>query len=165
MARQFRRKPINRHWTGTTGTIQALSAGSVAVQVVPAFHGQETWMRIRGMIQFWVDATQAPGNAALLTWGMIKVPEGSGTTVQYLPFTDEDAPWLYWGTTTLAYEEYVTDVIDSPGMTSFREVIDNKAMRIIRPDTEVQFVVENTTAIGSGLAVNGSFNARVLTQQ
>ncbi len=163
--KHFRTRPVNRHWTGTSATVQALAAGSQAVLIFPAQHAEETWMRMRGALLGYVDGVQAPGNAALITCGMILVPEGSGTTVQFLPFTDDDAPWFYWETFTLGYEEYVTDVIDSPGLTSYRSVIDAKAMRIVRPDTEIQFVVENTTAIGSGLSCNVSLNARVLTQQ
>jgi len=43
----------------------------------------------------------------------------------------------------------------------YREVIDVKAMRTIRPDREVQWVVENTSLAGA-LSVNISIAARFL---
>ncbi len=108
-----------------------------------------------------MDAASADAAAIHVSYGIILVPEGSGTTVQFSPFADANAPWLLWGAGLLGYEEQVTDVIDTPGLTSFREKIDNKAMRIIRPDVEMQLVVENTTAGGTD-AINFSYQLRWL---
>jgi len=96
-----------------------------------------------------------------VTAGLILVPEGTGTTVLWSPFTDGDAPWIWYDSSLLAYEEMVTDVVDIPLMTASRRVIDNKAMRIIR-NQEVQFVVENTT-IGSAASCNARVAGRVLS--
>ncbi len=77
------------------------------------------------------------------------------------PITDGDAPWIWVSYFELAYEEMVTDVIDVPGMSSYRELIDNKAMRIVR-NQELQMVAENAT-IGGASSINLSVSGRTLS--
>ncbi len=91
------------------------------------------------------------------------VPEGTGSTVLWSPLTDADAPWFYYSTFFLGYEEYVVDVIDSPVLTAYREIIDSKAMRRVR-NQEVQLVVENTTIAGA-VSVNIVAAGRMLNQE
>jgi len=161
---ETRSKPVNRHWTTIVNTTAALAAGTQGTAVVAAQHQRETLLRVRGTQTSWIDAAQAGGQGVLVSLGLILVPEGTGSTVLWSPLTDGDAPWLYWESFALGYEEYVTDVIDAAGLPVYRSVIDNKAMRIIRPDVEVQWVVENTTGI-SAASINVMMHARVLTQQ
>ena len=54
----------------------------------------------------------------------------------------------------------MTDVVDVPGITSARRVIDSSAMRKIR-NQEIQFVVENAT-IGLAASVNVQGQIRIL---
>ncbi len=138
-----RAKPVNRHWTGVRVQFLALNTGTVAVTLISAVHGRETLMRIRGSLVGHVDGLSAPPLGALIALGLILVPEGTGTTVLWSPLSDEDAPWLWYSSFFLGYEEVVADVIDIPGITSYREVVDSKAMRVVRPDVEVQLVAEN----------------------
>ena len=150
------------HWTLGSFTVAALATGQTsALTLLSAQHLPETLLRIRGEWMAYVDATQAPGNATSVTAGMIQVPEGTGTTELWSPVSDGDAPWIWWDTFCLGYEEYVTDVIDSPGITSARRVIDSKAMRKLR-NTEIQVVVQTATIIGSGMATNTFGQVRVL---
>jgi len=93
--------------------------------------------------------------------GIIKVPEGTSTTVVYDPVTDGDAPWLWYDFANLAYEEYVTDVIGSTEAAMRRIIVDNKAMRRTRPDEEYQFVATNQTTNGAA-AVDIAFGFRTL---
>jgi len=139
------------HWTYGSWTQGAIAAGTGASNVFPALHDPETLMRIRGEWVAYLDGTEAPGTLISVGVGLILVPEGTGTTVLWSPITDGDAPWIWADYAMLGYEEMVTDVIDVPGMTSVRRVIDNKAMRIVR-NQEVQFVVENATVGGAGSA-------------
>ena len=74
--------------------------------------------------------------------------------------TDGDAPWFYWTGFGMAYEEMVIDTIDVPVVTGYREVIDSKAMRIVR-NQEIQFVVENVTS-GIAATVTLELVARIL---
>ncbi len=149
------------HWTGFTGTALALAAGSVAATLGVAIHEPETLLRTRGNLLCWKDATSTPGQSAIITVGFVLVPEGTGTTVLWSPLTDADAPWFFYEQFMIGYEEMVTDVVDVPGLTSQRLVIDSKAMRIVR-NSEIQMVVENTT-IGSALAVNLNVQGRFLS--
>ena len=86
---------------------------------------------------------------------------GSGTTVIQSPLTDPDAPWLFYERFHLGYEEMVIDVVDVPGITSFRKTIDSKAMRILREGREVQLVIENLTVNGAA-SIDCSFGFRML---
>jgi len=162
MPRRSGRAP-NVHWTNFSGGVLALSAGTTAILALAAQHGTETLMRMRGNLAAWLDATQAPGGFAQIGVGMILVPEGTGTTVLWSPVTDGDAPWIWVEQFSIGYEEYVTDVIDSPGISSFRAVIDNKAMRVSR-NQELQIVWENVT-VGGAVSINGDVVGRVLSQE
>ncbi len=168
--RQFRSFPqrskrgVNLHWSRISGQALAFTAGTAAVNLVASAHIRETCIRLRGSLAAFVDGLQTPGGMAQIGVGIAVVPEGTGTTVVMSPLADGDAPWMYYTSFVLAYEELVTDVIDIPGISSYREVIDNKAMRILRPDQELQMVFENIT-LNAALTANVRFDARALTQQ
>jgi len=121
-------------------------------------------MRLRANLTAWVDGNEVPGVAATIGVGLIVVPEGTGTTVLQSPITDPEADWFWYIRFLLGYEEYVTDVVDSPGLTSYREIVDGKAMRRVSPDKEVQLVIENST-FATALDVNVSFDGRILLGQ
>ena len=163
-AETFRRpgkKLDHTSWQLSSGVTSGLAAGTVAFNFSSVGVSPATLLRIRGNITGWADAASTPGFAVHVNYGIILVPEGSATTPQFTPVADANAPWLLYGTALLGYEEQVNDVVDTPGITSFQHMIDNKAMRIIRPDLEMQLVVENTTAI-VGDAINFSYQLRWL---
>ena len=162
MARQ-RSNPVNRHWSGFSVNALALSAGAVGSTAAAAQHDRETILRTRGSLLSWFDATPDSGDIVQVSAGLILVPEGTGTTVLWSPFTDADAPWFYYTTFFLGYDEPVVDVIDIPGASSYRETVDSKGMRRVR-NQEMQFVVENTT-IGSAEAINVVMGGRILSQE
>ncbi len=157
----FQKKINNVHWNGFVATSAAQSAGSAAATLFVAAHGTETILRMRGNSVTWVDSTSAPGIGARVGVGAILVPEGTGTTVLWSPITDPDAPWLYYSSFFVGYEEMVTDVVDVAGLSIFRDVIDVKAMRISR-NTELQCVVENVT-FGSAVSINNVVEGRLLS--
>jgi len=146
--------------TGAIGVL-ALSAGTDGQLALTTGVRPETLMRTRGQLVVTLDGVQAPTSLLDVAVGLIKVPEGQGTTVVSSPITDGNAPWLYYERFTIGYEEMVADVIDIPSLTIFRAEIDSKAMRIIRPDEEVQFVVEQATISGSA-AINVAASFRFL---
>ena len=148
------------HWTGFILSALSLSAGSAAQTAAPAQHLPETLLRIRGEWSATLDGGVASGVLVGVTAGLILVPEGTGTTVLWSPFTDDDAPWIWWDHFGLIYNEMVTDVISIQNTLSRARVVDSKAMRKIR-NTELQFVVENTT-INVGAGVDVTMGARVL---
>ena len=147
-------------WAGANSLFQAQSAGTAALVFITD-GATETLMRIRGEILCWQDAAVAPPRSVEVGIGCLVVQAGTGTTVIQAPLTDPDAPWLMYERFTIGYEEPVTDVIDIPGITSIRKVIDSKAMRILRPGREVQLVMEQAT-LGAATSVNLSFGHRVL---
>ncbi len=148
-------------WTGGQFSFSALAAGSAAGTIVSAGNTSQTLMRTRGEILCYVDAAGAPGVFADVAVGMIVMPGGSGTTVTSSPITDPDAPWFFYERFSLGYEERVTDVVSINGIDFFRKAIDVKAMRVIRPDREIQVVIEQAS-IQSALSVNCVVNSRFL---
>ncbi len=154
----------NLRWIGGRQSFAALSAGTSATTFITAAATTDTIMRIRGEVVGYIDGASAPVKWIEIGLGCILMPAGQGTTVVLSPITDPDAPWLFYERFTLGFEEMVTDVIDVPGITTFRADVDVKAMRILRPETEVQIVVENATIGGAGSA-NVALSSRVLLGQ
>ena len=149
------------HWTGNAGQFVAQAAGTAGATLFAAQHLPETLMRLRGEWASTLQGAQGTAVGVQVTCGICQVPEGNGTTVLWSPFTDGDAPWIWWDSFTLFYEEFVTDVNYST-IASARRVIDSKAMRKQR-NTELQLVVENTTVPGlTASSVNVNVNLRAL---
>jgi len=161
MANRRGKKIDFTRWTDFSVSASALAAGSVASNAGSAGTGTETLMRTRGQLCAWIDGLEAPATSIVVSVGLIVMPEGQGSTVVSEPFADGNAPWFYFTRFTLGYEEYVTDAIAAPGLSVYRETLDVKAMRILRADREVQFVVTNTTLI-SAASVNVSLTGRFL---
>lgn len=162
MARSRGVKKIdNLRWSGFSSAFNGLSAGTGGITAATAGNAPETIMRTRGELTVYTDATQAPGGKVLISAGLIVMPEGTGTVVTSSPFSDSNAPWFWFEQVVIAYEEMVTDVIDVPVMTAARIVMDSKAMRRVRPDREIQLVVENTTLLGA-MSVNLHLTGRFL---
>ena len=158
----FQKKIDHVAWEGFAISMGAVAAGTQALTfLTQTLERPVTVMRIRGQILGYIDGASAPPKGANMSLGVIKVPEGTSTTVVYNPVADDRASWMMYETFFLGYEEMVTDVIDVPGLTSYRKEIDVKAMRIVRPDEELQFVIENTTFDGAA-AVNFAFAGRIL---
>ncbi len=160
MARTHQKKIDTIRWAGFVHS-GSLSAGSAAVTILSAFATvKETIMRTRGELLCYVDSTSAPGGLAEIACGFILAQSGQSTTVLSAPITDAQAQWLWYERFFIGYEEMVTDVIDVPVISGMRKVIDSKAMRIINPNQEVQFVIENVTqltAVTVNFAVGGRF--------
>ncbi len=149
-------------WQATAVSGGVLSAGSVAVgAVLGAGAPSETILRTRGTGLLTAASSLAPGTSALISMGLVLVPEGQGTTVIWDPFNDDNAPWMWWQEITLAYEEPVANVIDLPVASAARFEIDSKAMRKANEDEELQFVATNTTFAGA-MAIRITANFRFL---
>ncbi len=152
----------NLRWTGAVNTFLALSAGSSAQAYIGSATDTETLLRQRGQLLCYLDAAQAGSGAMVdVAIGTIVMPEGQGTTVVSSPITDENAPWLYYERFVVGYDEYVTDVVTNIGGPVFRATIDTKAMRILKPDQEVQLVVEQAS-LNAASPINIVLTDRVL---
>ena len=147
-------------WGGSNLFFAAQAAGASGLTFITD-GATETLMRIRGELVAWIDGNEAPAVAVDVAIGALVVSGDLGTSVFQTPITEPEAPWLFYERFTLGFEEYVTDVIDAPGLSVMRKSIDSKAMRILRPGREVQMVVEAATLSGAA-SVNVSFCSRVL---
>ncbi len=154
----------NLRWDGANHVFSGIGATTSAQVMVTAGSDTETLMRIRGELVCWRDGVSGPGVAVTVGIGAIVMPEGQSTTVVSSPLSDETAPWLFYERFTVGYEEMVVDVIDVPGLSVFRKTIDVKSMRILRPDREVQLVLEQATIDGA-MNINLSFDFRALLGQ
>ena len=152
---------LEKRWLGFTGNVLALAAGTQGVMLASATDTTDTIMRTRGNLVAFLDGVAAPGQLVQVAVGLWIVPEGTGSTVLGSPIADDNADWFYHSVFALGYEEGVVNVIDYSGIPVFREVVDDKAMRIGRPDSEIQMVVENVS-IGSASAVNVQMYGRFL---
>jgi len=151
------------HWTGGAGQFIGKAAGALAGNLFPAQHLPETLLRIRGEWAASLVGGLGSSVGAQLTAGIIQVPEGTATTVLWSPFTDADAPWIWWDSFSLIYVEFVSDVVASIETACARRVIDSKAMRKLR-NTELQLVMENTTIPGlTATNISANLNVRVLS--
>ncbi len=148
-------------WDGGSVAKLAFAAGTIGSTFISSAANSETWLRFRGNLMAWVDGNPAPGVLTDVGVGMIVMPEGTGTTITSSPISDSNAPWIYYSRFTLGYDEPVTDVVSVQGLSSYREIIDLKAMRILRPDREVQFVVESVT-LATAVSINVVMGGRVL---
>ena len=155
------KKIDNVIWELSTGSVLALSAGNSARNFSSVGTVPTTLLRMRGEVLVFLDGNSPPGELVSVAMGIILVPVGSTTTTQFSPVTDANAPWIWHDTAHIGYEVYENDVVDAPGITSARVKVDNKAMRKIRPEVEMQFTVENTT-IGGAAAVNVAYSIRWL---
>ncbi len=150
--RQRHAKKIDSvHWTGGAGQFIAQAGGTAGAALFPAQHLPETLLRIRGEWACSLNGGLANAAGAQVTIGIVQVPEGTATTVLWSPFTDSDAPWIWWDSFSLMYFEFVTDVNYSGITAAARRVIDSKAMRKLR-NTEIQLVLENTTILTAASA-------------
>ena len=151
------------HWTGFKASVVNLAAGTNGVNIFAGQHLPETLLRTRGQLSAVFDGVLAgTGVTAEVGVGMILVPDGSGTTVTWSPLADPEAPWFWYSSFFLDYEEQVADVIGSPMVSAYRETIDSKAMRVVRSDTEVQLVFEQVATQGTG-PVKINVNGRILS--
>jgi len=135
------------HWTYGSFEFVGVAAGTAALTLFPAQHLPETLMRTRGEWVGVLSEVLAVNKGTSLTIGFILVPEGTGTTVLWSPVTDGDAPWLWWDTFNLVYEEPVADQVGITELAGGRRIIDSKAMRKVR-NREVQVVIENASYAG-----------------
>jgi len=148
-------------WTLGVAAFNAQAAGTIAVNVISAETFAQTIMRTRGELLGDIDGLDAPGALVRWAFGMIVVPEGQAGVVIWSPITDPNAPWFLYAAGHLGYEEYVTDAIQAVEKSSFRRIMDSKAMRKLPPDTEVQAVLEQVT-VGDAASINLNFVGRIL---
>ena len=148
-------------WLNASASFTAQAAGSSALAIVSSGTASQTIMRTRGHLLAYIDGASAPAKLVRLGCGLIIAQSGQGATVLSSPVTDGDAPWFWYETFCLGYEEGVVDTLEYAGVSVVRIPIDTKAMRVLRPNQEVQAVVENVT-VGNASAVNICIDIRML---
>ena len=161
MARGSHGKKIDfTDWSGFTNAFSALAIASSTSSVMRTFSSSQTLMRTRGELLCYVDGTTVPGSSSQIAVGFLV--QQTGATATSIPITDSQAPYFYYETFVIGYEEMVTDVIAAQGAIVIRKTIDSKAMRKVRADQEIAAVVQSSTIVGAGVTVNLSVVGRFL---
>jgi len=147
-------------WTGGLASFAALSAGSSAVAVLTQGNTSQTLMRVRGNVLANVEGAEAQGDSAEIGISLLLGQAGLGAAeIESTPLGDPDAPFIWYTRFVLA--AVGTGADDALGGRVYREVVDNKAMRVIRPDQELYVVVESLTISGA-LAADVHVGLRML---
>ena len=167
MARRgFVRRPVNRpnyDWEGASTFISALAAAGTSTAQLFTVDTAETLVRTRGVIIATLSATgSAGGDSAIVGAGLIVASVGA--TVIVSPITDAGANWLWHQFFALDTKGVIGAVADQGAQGWQREIVDNKAMRKLREDEALIFVVENQSINGAPLIdVRAAF--RILTRR
>ena len=148
-ARGFARSTGRRadlRWTGGRQSFQALNGGTSAQGViVTAGITSQTLMRIRGELLLIVTGAETSGDSADIGVGLLL--QQAGATATSLPLADDEAPFIWYARHVLTTR--AAAVSDALGARVVRTVIDNKAMRVIRPDQELVVIANNLTIAGA----------------
>ncbi len=158
-ARRSAGRRADLRWIGGRQAAQTFGAGVSGLTIVSAGNTSQTIMRTRGTLYATLDSAQAPG--VQVEVGCAFLIQQSGATPTSHPLTDADAPYFWYTRFVLGYEEMVADVVGSPWLSAYREVIDSKALRVLRPDQEIAFVFEQQT-IGNAASIDLTASARFL---
>ena len=145
-SRSSRGRRADYRWT--LGQFSALGqASNTAAQsvIVTAGTTSQTIMRVRGSWACQLDLASADGDAAFIGIGFLV--QQAGATATSLPNTDGDAPFFFYETVPLIVEDASLSI--DRGLSSFRGVIDGKAMCVLRPDQEVIAIAEMSNVSGA----------------
>ena len=136
-------------WTLSQTEILGRNAGNPtgAQAVVTAGVTSQTLMRVRGTFYAMIVGTPTVTDIVQCGIGLLVVPGGSGAVVTSSPLTDGEAPFLWFEAFHLNTQS--AGATNANGPQFWRNVVDNKAMRVIRPDQEIQLVVEVSDAVGT----------------
>ena len=163
-----RRAPKRRtKWEGAIVDISDLDASPAITTPIIAESLLEsdpnsTIVRIRGNLICWNDSTSNAGAMATVGVGIFLADIAQvtvGISAMPLPFGAIGSDWLYWDAFTVG--EQVTNQADANGLSFDRHIVDNKAMRKVKSNQQLQMVTELATAEGTPV-VNISGVLRVL---
>ena len=165
MGRQQRSgRPNDYDWEVAAGFDLARAVGAIVQFEIFATDTAETLMRLRGELLWWLSSSgSTAGDALLVSWGIIRAASGS-SDVGVSPITEGGAPWLSFGTATLATEAAVSASSGAQcnGIQQVRFEIDSKAMRKMR-ENESLYLVAETADIAGAPVTDMSFTLRGLT--
>jgi len=161
VARRASGRRTDYDWTFSAGAALAQTTLSPAGVALFTAGNSQTIVRTRGELLVWLDAAPAAGDLVRWAAGMHIVPPDFGSATTASPIADPNySNWFWFATGSLASED--TAVADTLGIKATRVIIDNKAMRRLKADEQIQIVFEQET-IGTAQAVNFSANLRILT--
>lgn len=145
------RRAVNRpnyDWEGVTTLSSGLAAGGVTEAALFVADSAETLVRMRGSVFAAISVSgSAAGDRCVIGMGLIVAP--TGATVAVDPINEQGANWFWHTLLTLHTSGIVGAVADQGAQGWQREVVDNKAMRKLREDESIFFVVANQDVAGA----------------
>jgi len=142
---------------GSSMAFAALAAGGTTQQSTIVTVGAFTLMRVRGHWSVSFDGDEMAADHLEVGIGLLL--QQTGAVATSLPLTDPNAPWIWYDQVALYTAEGTN--ADQGFLTSYRGVIDSKAMRRMKPDQSLIFVLETSNIVGAP-TVDGYANARFL---
>ncbi len=139
-------------WSGLAAgaaVMGSITTGT-AIQGIISFDLAGTLRRIRGEVQAMFTTAAAANSMKVLAVGLIMASSDAvvaGATAIPSPATDLKAPWVWHGFLLLA-RTATTEGQDS-FMTSARLSIDSKAMRRVKPNEDLVFVMDPVDLVGT----------------
>jgi len=136
------------------------SPGNSQGAITTSSQSTSTLLRSRGELLVGWAAAAAIQAGDVTRVGVGFLVQQEGATATQLPLTDAFAPWLWYWVGTM--QAQVDEGEGRHGILgAARVVIDNKAMRILRPGMEIVCVAEALAIVGNG-EVQVSVAARLL---
>ena len=123
--------------------------GTAAIVVLGglAFSLPQTILRIRGNFCVAFDgASDAQQTVFGLGVGLVSTDAFNTAGAVPGPLSDADYPWLYWQSIPLKVTLKIAAEAADDVMASFRADIDSKAMRKVKPNMTLCYVIEQTVA-------------------
>ena len=146
---------------GAPTGFSAATTGILGAGVSPLV-GTITIRRLRGEILYSILSLAAATDRVRMTSGIAVVSTDAfvdvGATAMPDPDDDMAYPWLWWDTVLINPE---TTTVGLDGITSIRRVVDSKAMRIMREDQILAWMVQFLDESGTVSAAVGG-NTRIL---
>jgi len=136
------------------GTSQAISAaGEIILGNGISPNLAFTLRRLRGEILYTLTSVAAATDEVRMTSGIAVVSADAfvlGITAMPDPLEDAGYPWVWWDTVNFNPEIAAPEGVD--GVGSVRRVVDSKAMRKMKPDETLAWIVEFSGESGTVVA-------------
>jgi hypothetical protein len=153
-----------KSWVGLPRSITSLSTNATFLGGVLDFIGPGTLLRFRcNDILMTFNATQQVDDDINLTLGLGIVSTDAaalGATAMPDPLGEPDYPWVWWGNYTLRSQ--LSSGVNGLGSSVIRIEADSKAMRRVKPQQSLVWIIEASGASGAPVTVVDIGETRVL---
>ncbi len=150
MARDFRPSRMQKSWVAVSGFAVLMTGNSTNVTAGLAVTTTGTILRC--LTEYCIAPSSAPAanDGVTVAVGLGIVSDDAftlGAAALPDPVGDEGYPWLYWASHRFMFPG--TDPEAAGATTQVRRVVDARAMRKIRPEQTITWVVQYVDSVGT----------------